>query len=128
MGRRISGLSPACGARLTAYAWPGNVRELANVIERAVALTQSPRLEVEDLPRHVRSPDASHALSAAKGTHDLVPLQEVERRYIRRVLEAAGGNKTLAAQILGVHRRTLYRKDLQEEHDPHDEKGERRNG
>jgi len=113
MGRSASGLAAPCAARLAAYSWPGNVRELANVIERAVALSRSSRLAVEDLPRHVRSPDASHIVSTTEQTRELVPLHEVERRYIRRVLEATGGNKTLAAQILGVHRRTLYRKDLQ---------------
>jgi two-component system response regulator HydG len=113
MGRAVVGLTAACAARLAAYSWPGNVRELANVIERAVALTRSSRLEVEDLPRHVCGPDAPQIVHAPEPPDELVPLEQIERRYIRRVLDAAGGNKTLAAQILGVHRRTLYRKDLE---------------
>jgi two-component system, NtrC family, response regulator AtoC len=112
MGRPVVGLTASCAAKLAAYPWPGNVRELANVIERAVALTRSTRLAVEDLPRHVRDHDAARVVKVPGLTEDLVSLEEIERRYIRRVLEATGGNKTLAAQILGVHRRTLYRKDL----------------
>ncbi len=111
MGRRVAGVSPACMAKLTAYDWPGNVRELANAVERAVALTRSKQIEVEDLPDPVRSHAAVRPEAAPEPPEDLLPLEEVERRYIRRVMAAAGGNKTLAAQILGVHRRTLYRKD-----------------
>jgi two-component system response regulator HydG len=114
MGRRVAGIAPACLARLTAYTWPGNVRELANAIERAVALTRGTHIEPDDLPDNVR-PRSATSLGAATGSaEELVPLEEVERRYIRRVLAATGGNKTLAAQILGVHRRTLYRKDWAE--------------
>jgi two-component system response regulator HydG len=113
MDRPVVGLTAPCAAKLSAYSWPGNVRELANVIERAVALTRSSQIEVEDLPRHVRAPDAARGPVVSEGPEELVPLEEVERRYIRRVLDATGGNKTLAAQILGVHRRTLYRKGLE---------------
>jgi two-component system response regulator HydG len=84
------------------------------VIERAVALTRTSRLTVDDLPEQVRVRDAVQAATLESGMEELVPLEEVERRYIRRVMEAAGGNKTLAAQILGVDRRTLYRKDWAE--------------
>ncbi len=113
MGRPVAGLTAACATKLMAYAWPGNVRELANVIERAVALTRSSQIDVEDLPRHVRVPDAARGTLLSERPEELVPLEEIERRYIRRVLDATGGNKTLAAQILGVHRRTLYRKGLE---------------
>jgi DNA-binding NtrC family response regulator len=114
MGRRVAGISPACLVRLTAYDWPGNVRELANAIERGVALTRATHLEPSDLPDTVRPRSAAAAALRAGPAEELVPLEEVERRYIRRVLAATGGNKTLAAQILGVHRRTLYRKDWAE--------------
>jgi two-component system response regulator HydG len=112
MQRAVSGVTTSCAAALSAYAWPGNVRELANVIERAVALTRSSRITVEDLPEHVRTGRAARAKPMVDETEDWVPLEEIERRYIRRVLEMTRGNKTLAAQILGVNRRTLYRKDL----------------
>ncbi|MGD0526751.1 MAG: sigma-54 dependent transcriptional regulator [Polyangiaceae bacterium] len=114
MGRNVVGLTASCAARLTTHAWPGNVRELANVIERAVALTRSTRLTVDDLPDQVRAGRATVPAPLAEAADDLVPLKEVEHRYIRRVMAATGGNKTLAAQILGVDRRTLYRKDWAE--------------
>ncbi|HEY1690669.1 MAG TPA: sigma-54 dependent transcriptional regulator [Polyangiaceae bacterium] len=114
MGREVVGLTPACAAKLTTYPWPGNVRELANVIERAVVLTRSTRLTVEDLPESLREHATPSAPPVAVDGEELVPLDEVERRYIRRVMAATGGNKTLAAQILGVDRRTLYRKDWAE--------------
>jgi two-component system response regulator HydG len=108
MGRDISGIAPSCAAKLAAYPWPGNVRELANVMERAVALSRTTRLTVEDLPDHVTSSNA------VVGGEALMPLEELERRHIRRVMKATGGNKTRAAQILGVDRRTLYRNDWEE--------------
>ncbi len=111
MHRDVVGLTASCAARLMAYSWPGNVRELANVIERAVALSPSSRLTVDDLPPSVRAANRSPAAALTGAAEELVPLEEVERRYIRRVMAATGGNKTVAAQILGVDRRTLYRKD-----------------
>jgi two-component system response regulator HydG len=114
MHRDVVGLTASCAARLMAYAWPGNVRELANVMERAVALTASARLTVDDLPPAVRAASKPPATALAGIAEELVPLEEVERRYIRRVMAATGGNKTVAAQILGVDRRTLYRKDWAE--------------
>jgi two-component system, NtrC family, response regulator AtoC len=112
MQRPPLGLSAACAAALSAYSWPGNVRELANVIERSVALTTASRITVDDLPEHVRVRKSPPGKGCADPHEELVSLGEIERRYIRRVLEMTRGNKTLAAQILGVNRRTLYRKDL----------------
>jgi len=109
-GKTVTGLTPAAAERLIAYPWPGNVRELQNCIERAIALTRHPEIQVEDLPETVRSFKRSHVLVAASDPSELVPLAEVERRYVLRVVEAAGGNKSLAAQILGITRKTLYRK------------------
>ncbi len=116
MSREVLGLTASCAERLMAYSWPGNVRELANVIERAVALTRTTRLTVEDLPGHVREarPGPAGAGTPVSVSEELVSLEEVERRYIRRVMDATGGNKTLAAQILGVDRRTLYRKEAKD--------------
>ncbi|HNN92902.1 MAG TPA: sigma-54 dependent transcriptional regulator [Pseudomonadota bacterium] len=108
--KRITGLSPQAAEKLLAYAWPGNVRELHNCIERAVALTRFESLAVDDLPERVRNYRASHVLVASDDPSELVPMEEVERRYITRVLEATHGNKTLAARILGFDRKTLYNK------------------
>jgi two-component system response regulator HydG len=109
-GKAVSGISAAAAERLLAYAWPGNVRELENCIERAIALTEYEKIAVDDLPEKIRSYRRSHVLVASDDPTELVPLEEVERRYILRVMEAVGGNKTEAAQVLGVGRRTLYRK------------------
>jgi len=109
-GRPVVGLSRGAAEKLLAYSWPGNVRELENCIERATALTQHEQILVEDLPERIRDYRRAHVLVAGDDPSELVPMQEVERRYIARVLEAVGGNKTLAARILGFDRKTLYRK------------------
>jgi two-component system response regulator HydG len=109
-GNPVRRLSPAVAERLLAYAWPGNIRELRNCIERAVALARFEEIIVEDLPAQVRDYRSAHVLVAANDPSELVPLAEVERRYVERVMEAVGGNKRQAAQILGLDRATLYRK------------------
>jgi DNA-binding NtrC family response regulator len=109
-GKSITGLAAPAAARLLAYHWPGNVRELRNVIERAVALTRHDRLTVEDLPDHLRHPGGPAPLPAtAADGQALLPLAEMQRRYIRQVLEQVDGNRTLAARILDIDRKTLYR-------------------
>jgi two-component system response regulator HydG len=110
MGRHVEGFSTAAGERLLAYSWPGNVRELRNCVERAVALTVCDRIVVDDLPEHIRAYRPSHVLVTGDRPDELVTLDEVEQRYILRVLSAVDGNKALAARILGLDRKTLYRK------------------
>jgi two-component system response regulator HydG len=111
-GKRVQGLSSAAAEKLLAYEWPGNVRELQNCIERAVALTSYEQLTVDDLPEKLRSAaaDARPPVLLVRDSAELVPLEEIERRYILNVLRAVQGNKTSAAQILGLDRKTLYRK------------------
>jgi two-component system response regulator HydG len=106
----VTGVSTAAAERLLAYAWPGNVRELRNCIERAVALTRFEEIAVEDLPEKVQNYRQSRVVVDLDDTAHLASMEEVERRYILRVLEAAGGQRTKAAQILGLDRKTLYRK------------------
>jgi two-component system response regulator HydG len=108
--KQVTGLSPQAAERLLAYSWPGNVRELENCIERAIALAQHDHILPDDLPEKVRAYRRSHVLVASDDPAELVPLEEVERRYILRVMEAVGGNKSQAAQVLGLGRKTLYRK------------------
>jgi two-component system response regulator HydG len=93
---------------LLAYPWPGNVRELENVIERAVALAEGDQIGPDDLPSQVRERRSSDVLAGALARG--LTLSELEREYINRVLQAEGGNKTRAAQRLGLDRKTLYRK------------------
>jgi len=90
------------------YLWPGNVRELENVIERAVVLCRGETLTTDDLPEVIvqASAPAPSALTVAIGT----PLEEVEGRLIRETLRHTKGDKSLAAQLLGISTRTIYRK------------------
>jgi DNA-binding NtrC family response regulator len=106
MKRDISGFSPAAADQLVRYDWPGNVRELANAMERAVALAQGARVEVEDLPEEVR-----HAFPKPAATMAHVrALEEVEKEYILAALELNGGNQTQTAEQLQIGTATLYRK------------------
>ena len=95
-------------AVLCDYSWPGNVRELENVIERAVVLCRAEKLTVDDLPDVVREGESAEpsTITFSVGT----PLDEVERRLIRETLRHAHGDKSVAAQLLGISTRTIYRK------------------
>src|SRR5262249_41663177 len=108
-GKRVPRLSPAALDRLRAHPWPGNVRELQNAIARAVALTDRDEIGAEDLPKPLVQALPARAF-AELPDGALLPLAEVERRHVLRVLAAVDGNKRLAARVLGVDRRTLYRK------------------
>jgi len=108
--KQVTGITPGAARKLLAYPWPGNVRELENAIERAVALTTYEQITAADLPQKVQGFAPADVIVAGIDPAELVPLEEVERRYILRVLEAAGGSRTLAAKILGLDRKTLYRK------------------
>ena len=106
----VTGFGPAVAERLLVYSWPGNVRELQNAMERAVALARGQQLVVEDLPERVRAYKRSKVVVAADDASALVTLAELERRYIEQVMDSLRGNKTEAARVLGVGRKTLYRK------------------
>lgn len=111
----ITGISENAAEKLLAYSWPGNVRELRNVIERAVALTRYEQLAVDDLPEKIRNYRSDQVVLGGEDPTELIPMEEVERRYIQHVLKAVNGNKTNAARILGLDRKTLYRKLSSEE-------------
>jgi two-component system response regulator HydG len=119
--KRVRGFSPAAAAAIERYPWPGNVRELEHAVERAVILTGSDAVDVGDLPEAVRSAAAGARATAspdlagaAAGAPIVIPvgtqMEEVERLVIRRTLEQTKGDKNLAAQILGIAARTIYRK------------------
>jgi two-component system response regulator HydG len=113
-GRRVTGFTPAAMAALETAPWPGNVRELLHAVERAVILARGERVDVGDLPEGLRLAGAGlgpttgtpTALTIPPGT----PMEEVERLVIRETLRQTRGDKTLAAQILGIAPRTIYRK------------------
>jgi two-component system response regulator AtoC len=107
---RVVGLKGAAAERLAAYPWPGNVRELQNCIERAVALAQFDHIGIDDLPERISHYKASRMTLENTDPSTFLPMDEVERRYIGQVLDALGGNKASAARVLGMDRRTLYRK------------------
>jgi len=103
-GRAIEGFSPDALDLLTAYSWPGNVRELRNVVEQMVVLSRSLRIGVRDLPLQIRDAGGG-SVSVESGT-----LDEMEKQAIQQALKEAGGNRTRAAEKLGISRRTLHRK------------------
>jgi len=109
-GKEVCGLGRAVAERFMAYDWPGNVRELENCIERAVALARFQELTLDDLPAKIREHRSMEVNETGEDPAHLPSMDEVEQRYIRKVLAAVSGNKTLAAKVLGFDRRTLYRK------------------
>ena len=108
--KQVSGVAAAAAEKLLHYAWPGNVRELQNTIERAVALTQSDCVTLQDLPAHISQFKGPSFVLPVENPLELLSMDEVEKRYILQVLQAVSGNKTDAAVALGFDRRTLYRK------------------
>lgn len=116
--RQIKGFSDAARQALLHYPFPGNVRELQNAVERAATFSQGSFIELADLPERMQDCSAAEAPLAATAPNSLAgeqtleqfpSLEQVQRRYILQVLDAAGGNKRKAADILGITRRTLYR-------------------
>jgi two-component system response regulator HydG len=109
--RAVTGFTSAVAQRLLDYRWPGNVRELKNCIERAVALTRTAELTVDDLPPAIQAFQPHRTTEDRVVSPDsLVPLEVVERAHVERVLDVVNGNKREAARILGLDRKTLYRK------------------
>jgi len=98
---------------LARYAWPGNVRELENAMEYAVAVCADRLITVDDLPERIVRRAGPAPLPAARARASLIEdrpaLAELDRRYIRLILAEAGGNKSRAAELLGIDRRTIYR-------------------
>ncbi|MCA9471880.1 MAG: sigma-54 dependent transcriptional regulator [Nitrospirales bacterium] len=107
--KNIHDIMESALVRLLDYPWPGNVRELENVIERAATLAQQDRITLDDLPPVIREVRGEGQL-IEDAVDRLLPLDELEQLYIRRILDKMGGNKYQAAQTLGIDRKTLYRK------------------
>ncbi|HEY0882021.1 MAG TPA: sigma-54 dependent transcriptional regulator [Archangium sp.] len=105
----VRGFTAAAAEKLQAYDWPGNVRELENCVQGAVAMARFEEVGVDDLPERVRAWHSNRVMPLVDTAEELVTLSELERRYTSRVLALVSGNKTRAAQILGIDRRTLYR-------------------
>ncbi len=119
IGVEAKPFSSAALARLRSYPFPGNVRELENTVERAVTFCDGEKIRPEHFPERVRrgmagsgkeAPARSDASAGLVGPEELPSLDEVERRYILHVLDRVEGNKRRAAALLGIGRRTLYRR------------------
>ncbi|QBG49208.1 sigma-54-dependent Fis family transcriptional regulator [Verrucomicrobia bacterium S94] len=106
-GKQIEGFTPAAYELLSAYDWPGNIRELRNLVERMVVLARGKVLDVPDIPSQVR--EKARGGGEIKVDAELT-VDEMERRMIIQALEKTGGNRTKAAEKLGISRRTLHRK------------------
>jgi two-component system response regulator HydG len=89
---------------MASYAWPGNIRELENVIGNACMMTYGDLIDIGDLPERFRGP-LSETVSVDE---TFLPLEEIERRHVLRALEAVGGNKARAAEVLKIGRATIY--------------------
>lgn len=116
LGKKADGFSTRALDRIISYPFPGNIRELRNAVERAVVFASGNRIRLENLPARIRNyryaQDSPENLASGliEEKEKLLPLAEVERRYIRHVLNEVGGNKRQASAILGIGRRTLYRR------------------
>jgi DNA-binding NtrC family response regulator len=100
----IAGLTRRAQTRMASYAWPGNIRELENVIGNACMMTYGDLIDIGDLPERFRGP-LSETVSVDE---TFLPLEEIERRHVLRALEAVGGNKARAAEVLKIGRATIY--------------------
>jgi transcriptional regulator with PAS, ATPase and Fis domain len=105
--KQIKGLTRRAQTVLHQHGWPGNVRELENVISCACLTSVNEFIDVDGLPENLQKPAAQNGRSG--DTWRPLPLEEVRRRHIRRVLEACEGNRVRAAQMLGIGRTSLYR-------------------
>ncbi len=117
-GKKVTGLTEAAAKRILTYDWPGNVRELRNAMEHAVAMTQFEKIVPEDLPEKIKHRDRNRLLFPAPDTEELLSLAEMSRRYISYVLDIAKGNQSVAAQLLKIDRKTLYRKLREDRQQP----------
>jgi two-component system, NtrC family, response regulator AtoC len=105
--RQVHSMAPDAERQLERYSWPGNVRELRNVVQRAVALRGTGRIDTEHLPNTIRRVEPPPA--APKGA-SIMPIRELERRAILRALEETQHSKRRAARLLGISLKTLYNK------------------
>jgi DNA-binding NtrC family response regulator len=102
--KSVSGITRRTQSRMATYPWPGNIRELENVIGTACMMADGSLIDIDDLPESLRGP----MIQETSTDENFLPLEEVQRRHILRVLEAVDGHKARAAEILGIGRATIY--------------------
>lgn len=121
----VTGFSTDALQKLISMPWPGNVRELENLVERLVVLTRNSAIQASEIPN---TDEKGHESFYGQATLDSPTLEELEKRYIQSIMEKTGGRKEKAAQILGINRRTLYRKqkeyNLPTDEEPHEGEAE----
>jgi len=105
-GKSFKGITPRAQIVLARHPWPGNIRELRSMLGSACMMAEGEMIDVRDLPERIRSRTAEFK---KEDSNELLPLAEVERRHVLRVLDQVGGNKVQAAKILGINRATVYR-------------------
>jgi transcriptional regulator with PAS, ATPase and Fis domain len=103
-GKKINGITRRAQTCLSAYSWPGNIRELENVLSLAIMMAEENVIDLSDLPKSLLANDTEPAPQDGK----LLTFEELQRRHLQRVLEHVEGDKTRAAEILGISRSTLY--------------------
>ena len=108
-GKQLTGMSDSAISFLLRHPWAGNVRELENAIERAVILTYGDHIILEDLPPTLTGGQDDY-MTLEKALNEQMTLEDLEREYISKILDHTGGNKYKASHILGIDRKTLYRK------------------
>lgn len=104
--KQLDGFAPDVAKQLLRHDWPGNVRELRNSIESAVTMARGHLITMDDLPG-LLTDQQTEPEEPSDSPGELLPLSEVERRHVLAILDAVGGNKSEAARILGVDRKTL---------------------
>ena len=105
--KQINGFTPEAYEVLSKYSWPGNIRELRNLSERMVVLCQNNIIDVSDIPSHIRLPKEKNSIIIE---NENLTVNEMEKEMIIQALEKNSGNRTQAAESLGMSRRTLHRK------------------
>jgi DNA-binding NtrC family response regulator len=110
LGKKVTGLAESTVKRLLGYEWPGNVRELRNAMEHGVVMTLFEKIVPEDLPEKIQDHTGRTLFWETAEPAELISLGEMIQRYIAYILKITKGNQTLASEILGIDRKTLYRK------------------
>ena len=108
LGKHVHQFTAEASSHLLTYGWPGNVRELEACIQRAVTLTKNPIVGVEDVALEEGSAPGNQACGQASSLAETI--RDAERRYLEEILRSVGGQKTRAAEILGISRKTLWKK------------------
>src|SRR6266403_838498 len=103
-GKKINGITRRAQTSLSAYSWPGNIRELENALSLAAMMTENNLIDLHDLPKSL----VTNIPGLATKNHNLLTFEELQRLHLQRVLEYVGGDKSRAAEILGIGRSTLY--------------------